>query len=128
MPANTTQRAAKNSRKSIISTPIQDRPLMIHPVCRGAWPVRFRYVTLRLKLPSYSRLFPRGFCTRKAGDPQAAIYLGERYDLAFLKRARSLWTVAGDRQSARSSVIHNRHAVYYAQLPERFLSKPERSG
>jgi hypothetical protein len=27
VPANTTQRAAVNSRKSIISTPIQDRPL-----------------------------------------------------------------------------------------------------
>jgi hypothetical protein len=110
--------------------------VMIYAICRGAWPVRVR--TLRLKLPNYSRLFPRGFCighnslpvygrAAKAGDPQAAIYLGETYDLAFLKRARCLWAFAGDCQRARSSVIHNR-SVYYPQLPERFLSKPERSG
>jgi hypothetical protein len=67
---------------------------MIHAVCRGAWPVAS--VTLRLKLPSYSRSFPRGFCTRKTGDPQAAIYFGEIYDLAFLKRARCLGALAGD--------------------------------
>jgi hypothetical protein len=96
-------------------------------------------ITLRLKLPSYSRLFPRGFCighnslpvyarAAKAGDLQAAIYFGETYNLAFLKRARCLWALAGDCQRERSSVIHNRYAVYYPQLPELFLSKPEPSG
>jgi hypothetical protein len=61
----------------------------------------------------------------KAGDPQAAIYFGETYDLAFLKRARCLWALAGDCQHARSTALNSRCAIYYPQLPALFLPGKE---
>jgi TPR repeat protein len=48
-------------------------------------------------LPSARRLYERA---AEAGDPQAAIYLGETYDPAFLKRARFGKSVRGHLDSA----------------------------
>src|SRR5207248_6463138 len=48
-------------------------------------------------LPSARRLYERA---AKAGNPQAAIYLGETYDPAFLKRARFGKSVRGHLGSA----------------------------
>src|SRR5205085_720856 len=67
------------------------------------------------------RLYARA---AKAGDPQAAIYLGETYDPAFLKRARCLWALAGDCQRARSSVINNRCAVITRRCRNCFCRNP----
>jgi TPR repeat protein len=48
-------------------------------------------------LPSARRLYERA---AEAGDPEAAIYLGETYDPAFLKRARFGKSVRGHLDSA----------------------------